>query len=153
MPLRFFPILRAESKIIRENVRTRGISLKSPKNWIRLNQVFEYAIIPLLMRTIRLADDLSASATTRGIDAPCKKQVTMRSPSVRKIALLFSSVYACLARFGFHKENCYDYTQNVQFEYQAGKPLFKNINLTIQEGECLLITGPSGSGKRHSDEY
>nr|WP_258404125.1 energy-coupling factor transporter transmembrane component T [Bacillus cereus] len=71
--LRFFPILRAESKIIRENVRTRGISLKSPKNWIRLNQVFEYAIIPLLMRTIRLADDLSASATTRGIDAPCKK--------------------------------------------------------------------------------
>ena len=74
------------------------------------------------------------------------KQVTMRSPSVRKIALLFSSVYACLARFGFHKENCYDYTQNVQFEYQA-ETAFKNINLTIQEGECLLITGPSGSGK------
>ena len=55
-------------------MRTRGISLKSPKNWIRLNQVFEYAIIPLLMRTIRLADDLSASATTRGIDAPCKNK-------------------------------------------------------------------------------
>lgn len=71
--LRFFPILRAESKIIGENVRIRGISLKSPKNWLRLNQMFEYAIIPLLMRTIRLADDLSASATTRGIDAPCKK--------------------------------------------------------------------------------
>ncbi|MGG1607890.1 energy-coupling factor transporter transmembrane component T [Bacillus wiedmannii] len=71
--LRFFPILRTESKIIGENVRIRGISLKSPKNWLRLNQMFEYAIIPLLMRTIRLADDLSASATTRGIDAPCKK--------------------------------------------------------------------------------
>ncbi len=71
--LRFFPILRTESNIIGENARIRGISLKIPKNWLRLNQMFEFAIIPLLMRTIRLADDLSASAMTRGIDAPGKK--------------------------------------------------------------------------------
>ncbi|MGG1657966.1 energy-coupling factor transporter transmembrane component T [Brevibacillus sp. NRS-1366] len=71
--LRFFPILRTESKIIGENAKIRGISFKQPKNWLHLQQMFEYAIIPLLMRTIRLADDLSASATTRGIDAPCQK--------------------------------------------------------------------------------
>lgn len=71
--LRFFPILRVESKIIGDNARLRGISLKSPKNWLHFHQTFEYTIIPLLMRTIRLADDLSASATTRGIDAPGKK--------------------------------------------------------------------------------
>lgn len=71
--LRFFPILRIESKIIGENAKIRGISFKQPKNWLHPLQMFEYAIIPLLMRTIRLADDLSASATTRGIDAPCQK--------------------------------------------------------------------------------
>ncbi|RST60384.1 energy-coupling factor transporter transmembrane protein EcfT [Siminovitchia terrae] len=71
--LRFFPILRAESKIIGENAMIRGISFKQAKNWLHPLQMFEHSMIPLLMRTIRLADDLSASATTRGIDAPCKK--------------------------------------------------------------------------------
>ena len=37
--------------------------------------------------------------------------------------------------------------QNVQFEYQAGKPLLQNIDHYIKRGECVCITGPSGSGK------
>lgn len=71
--LRFFPILRMESKIINEHAKIRGISYMQIKNWIKPKQLFEYTIVPLLMRTIKLADDLSAAATTRGIDAPTKK--------------------------------------------------------------------------------
>jgi len=71
--LRFFPILRMESKIINEHAKIRGISYRQIKNWIKPKQLFEYTIVPLLMRTIKLADDLSAAATTRGIDAPNKK--------------------------------------------------------------------------------
>ena len=71
--LRFFPVLRSESKLIQENAHIRGISLRQLKNWRKPLLLFEYAIVPLLMRTIRLADDLSAAASTRGIDAPYKK--------------------------------------------------------------------------------
>ncbi len=38
--------------------------------------------------------------------------------------------------------------QNVTFYYEGSNvPALKNINLTIESGEIILITGPSGSGK------
>jgi len=38
--------------------------------------------------------------------------------------------------------------QNVTFHYEGSNiPALKNINLTIETGEIILITGPSGSGK------
>ncbi|MEY8749418.1 ABC transporter ATP-binding protein [Alkalicoccobacillus gibsonii] len=48
-------------------------------------------------------------------------------------------------------QNKYQYTNeltfnDVNFEYKD-KPILKNINLTIKQGESLTIVGPSGSGK------
>lgn len=37
--------------------------------------------------------------------------------------------------------------KNGSFSYEKGKPLFKNLNLTIHTGESVAIIGPSGSGK------
>ena len=38
--------------------------------------------------------------------------------------------------------------KDFSFQYRAqAKPTLKNINLTIYEGEKVLIVGPSGSGK------
>ena len=38
--------------------------------------------------------------------------------------------------------------EDFSFQYQAqSEPTLKNINLTIYEGEKVLIVGPSGSGK------
>ena len=38
--------------------------------------------------------------------------------------------------------------ENFSFQYQAQtEPTLKNVNLTIYEGEKVLIVGPSGSGK------
>ncbi len=37
--------------------------------------------------------------------------------------------------------------ENVSFEYLPNKPVLKNINLTVEEGETVAILGPTGSGK------
>jgi len=38
--------------------------------------------------------------------------------------------------------------KNLSFTYaNAEEPAIKNINLTIDEGEFVLLTGPSGCGK------
>ena len=37
--------------------------------------------------------------------------------------------------------------KNVNFEYNAGKPILKNINLTVKRGETVAFVGNSGGGK------
>ncbi|BDH47315.1 hypothetical protein TUM12370_33590 [Salmonella enterica subsp. enterica serovar Choleraesuis] len=71
--LRYLPIMMEETKIINENAAIRGLSWRQPANWRHPARLFEYMIVPLLMRTIRLSDELAAAGATRGIDAPGKK--------------------------------------------------------------------------------
>lgn len=37
--------------------------------------------------------------------------------------------------------------KHVQFSYNGTNPILKNINFSLQKGECLAIVGPTGSGK------
>ncbi len=37
--------------------------------------------------------------------------------------------------------------EHVEFEYEPGKPLLRDINLRIRKGEVVAIVGPSGAGK------
>ncbi len=43
-----------------------------------------------------------------------------------------------------HGQICY---KDVSFEYIAGKPVLKNINLDIQSGQTVALVGNSGGGK------
>jgi len=36
---------------------------------------------------------------------------------------------------------------NVQFQYEKGKPVLRNFNLTIKRGETIALVGPTGAGK------
>lgn len=37
--------------------------------------------------------------------------------------------------------------ENVDFQYEEGKPVLTNFNLTIKQGETIAIVGPTGAGK------
>lgn len=37
--------------------------------------------------------------------------------------------------------------KNVSFEYEAGKPILKNISFSVKRGQTVAILGPTGSGK------
>jgi ATP-binding cassette subfamily B protein len=37
--------------------------------------------------------------------------------------------------------------QNVSFEYEAGKPVLKNVSFHVKQGQTIAILGPTGSGK------
>ncbi|MDO5574341.1 MAG: energy-coupling factor transporter transmembrane component T [bacterium] len=66
--LRYLPTVKAELGFIRESLKLRGIDtsfpafVKSPVKWM------EYMLVPVLMRSLRLADELSAAAMVRGIE-------------------------------------------------------------------------------------
>ncbi len=53
-----------------------------------------------------------------------------------------------MADDGFDKEN--DFTlclENVNFHYDGGVPVLKQVNISAKPGELISITGPSGEGK------
>ena len=65
---RFFPTIAEESSAIRDAMRQRKTgSIKKPM------EMLEYRFVPLLMSLVSIGNDLSASALTRGLDAPGRR--------------------------------------------------------------------------------
>ncbi len=63
---RFFPTLGEESKAINNAMRMRGIGWNGSKGGVLSH--LEYVIVPLMMSTLRIGDELSAAAITKGLD-------------------------------------------------------------------------------------
>lgn len=63
---RFFPTLSEESKAISNAMRMRGIGLSGSKGGVLSH--LEYVIVPLMMSTLRIGDELSAASLTKGLD-------------------------------------------------------------------------------------
>lgn len=68
--LRYLSVLKIEYDAIRVNAKQRGVSIVSPRNWLRPFRVFEHTVVPLLMRSLKIADELAASVATKGVDNP-----------------------------------------------------------------------------------
>ena len=66
---RLFPTIGAEWKSIRRAMRMRGIHLGGAK----AGQVVEYQMVPMMTSSVRIGEELSASALTRGLGAPVKR--------------------------------------------------------------------------------
>ncbi len=66
---RLFPTIGAEWKSIRRAMRMRGIHPGGAK----AGQVLEYQLVPMMTSTVRIGEDLSASALTRGLGGPVRR--------------------------------------------------------------------------------
>lgn len=64
---RFFPSFREESHNIRLAMKVRGITLKNPISYI------EYVMVPLLVISSNISDDIAKAAETKCIENPVKK--------------------------------------------------------------------------------
>ena len=66
---RMFPTIGAEWKSIRRAMGMRGIHLGG----VRAGRILEYQMVPMITSSVRIGEDLSASALTRGLGAPVKR--------------------------------------------------------------------------------
>ena len=64
---RFFPSFREESHNIKLAMRVRGITFKNPISYI------EYVMVPLLVISSNISDDVAKAAETKCIENPVKK--------------------------------------------------------------------------------
>ena len=65
--LRFFPTIAGEYRAIRSSQRFRGIGVGVLHTLTHLPTTVEYILIPLILRTTKVAEELSASMTVRGV--------------------------------------------------------------------------------------
>ena len=65
---RFFPTIREEYCAIHDAMQLRKVG-----TWNKPLEMLEFRIVPLLIELLAIGNDLSASAMTRGLDAPCKR--------------------------------------------------------------------------------
>jgi energy-coupling factor transport system permease protein len=89
---RFFPTVSEEAASINDAMYMRGIRLGG-KGVLKM---VEYRLVPMMMCSLRIGDELSAAALTRGLGAP------VRRTSVCRIGLHVQDVLlilACVAAF------------------------------------------------------
>lgn len=70
---RFFPVLSGDMKLLRQSIRTRGAFVTLWQKLRALPSYIEILPVPMALRVIRIAETLSASAETRGIDLKRRK--------------------------------------------------------------------------------
>ena len=66
---RFFPTVGQEHRAITDTMKMRGIRIGGKKT----TKMLEYRMIPLMSCSVKIGDELSAAALTRGLGAPCKR--------------------------------------------------------------------------------
>lgn len=80
---RFVPTVKEELGYIRDTMKMRNIELSCKGLVFYPMRTMEYVLVPLLLRSVKISDELSAAALTRGIDGPNKRT------SLREVRILF----------------------------------------------------------------
>ena len=81
---RFFPTVAEESAAVNDAMKMRGITFSSPM------KMLEYRLVPMMMCSVKIGEELSAAALTRGLGAPVKRT------NICKIGFRLTDVLALL---------------------------------------------------------
>lgn len=96
---RFFPSIKQDVIYITQSMRTRSIGLTPIRVLMHPMRSYEFIAVPILMRILTTAEELSASSETRGLGYPCKKtslySVKMKLPDFAVLAV-FAAFFTTL---------------------------------------------------------
>ena len=70
---RYIPTVQDEFRSISNTMKLRGIGLNTKNILLHPLRTCEYAVIPLVIRSMTFADELAASAMSRGLDLETKR--------------------------------------------------------------------------------
>ena len=93
--LRFVPTIKIEFRALKENMKIRGVVTNRFFPLLHPIKYIEYTLVPLLMRMIKISDELSASALIRGLDSD-EKRVTLTELRFRKTDLMIGLLGALM---------------------------------------------------------
>lgn len=102
--LRFMPTIASEMGTIRDSMKIRNIPLNL---WNVLKaplMMMEFVLVPLMMRFVRVAEELAAAAVVRGIERPGRRsslieiKLRLRDGVYLLVVVLFAVFLFCLER-------------------------------------------------------
>ncbi len=96
--IRFIPTISGEFRTIREEMKVRGFTGRVMKTFMHPLQTMEYAVVPLIFRSIKVGDELAAASIVRGIENPSKKN-SYYSTNLGMTDGVILSVSTCLLIF------------------------------------------------------
>ncbi|RLP06645.1 energy-coupling factor transporter transmembrane component T family protein [Propionibacterium australiense] len=97
---RYVPTLVGEIRVIRSGARLRHAQ-PAWKRWLRHPVAqCEHIVVPVLMRTGRIADELAAAAVCKGLD-PDSRRTSMVTPRIQPVDVTLAG--ACIAAVGLLK--------------------------------------------------
>jgi energy-coupling factor transport system permease protein len=66
--MRFFPCIKDDFFWVKDAMRLRGIAFSVPNLLLHPIKIFEYVLIPFMLRSAIIAEELSTAALVRGIE-------------------------------------------------------------------------------------
>lgn len=93
---RFFPVVVDEQRSINDAMRMRGVRFGGGK----VSQMLEYRVVPLMTNSVRIADELTQSALTRGLGYADRRTSIARIGFRLTDAVLLALCAACFVVWG-----------------------------------------------------
>ena len=147
---RFFPTISEEYQAISDAMKMRGIRFGGKNPFLMV----EYRLVPLMVSVVKIGDELSAAALTRGLGAPVKRtnvcQIGFHVQDMIAILLYVSLCFCWDSIFLFKGGELMIKIDHISFSYgeeNENTGGVRDIDLNIEDGQFVVLCGESGCGK------